>query len=89
MWTTMGPLDFATSKSFSNFGESCFKNMVGQKQRGKLSYQKGTMYKDNFHHNVNGKKGIAAGDSIWENFTEKEGILDNCGTARQKCPNDS
>jgi len=40
------------------------------------------MYKDNFHHNVNGKKGIAAGDSIWENFTEKEGILDNCGTAR-------
>lgn len=29
MWTTMCPLDFATSKSFSNFGESCFKNMVG------------------------------------------------------------
>lgn len=89
MWTTMCPLDFATSKSFSNFGESYFKNTVGQKQRDKLSYQKGTMYKDNFHHNVNGKKGIAAGYSIWENFTEKEGILDNCGTARQKCPNDS
>ena len=29
MWTTMCPLDFATSKSFSNFGESYFKNTVG------------------------------------------------------------
>ena len=40
------------------------------------------MYKDNFLHNVNGKRGIAVGYSIWENFTEKEGILDSCGTAR-------
>ena len=45
MLTEMCPLDFATRKSFSNFGGSCFRDVDQKPERGKLSDWKDTVYK--------------------------------------------
>lgn len=85
MLTEMCPLDFATKKSFSDLGESRFRDVDQKPERGKLSDWKGTVLKSkNSVFMVLTVERLAVGCSIRENSEEREAVLGDWGTARWK-----